>query len=76
VVFALKGDTSCHNLEDGNTHSPQINPFIISSTNENLWGHEVVSANDCQHFSSLSSEEGFLGDAKVNEFDFFLLFVE
>lgn len=66
MILRFKGSVACHQLEDGDAQGPEIDPFIISSTQVHLWGLIKVSPDDGQHISPCSPLEGLLADAKVN----------
>ena len=75
VVLRLEGSPASHQFEDGHTKCPQVDPLVVASADKNLRRHVVVGADDGEHVSPLTAQEGFLGDAEVDDLDLLVGFV-
>jgi hypothetical protein len=60
MIFRLKGSIVSNNFVDGDSQSPQVNPFVIAASNKYLRRHVEMSANNGQHVSPLPPQKGLL----------------
>ena len=75
MVFGLERRIACNKFVDSDTQSPDINSFIIASSEVDLGCKEEISPNDGEHVSATSPQKCLFGYAKINNFNFLILLI-
>lgn len=73
VVLGLKGRVSSNQLVNGDSECPEIDSFIISSSDVHLRRKVKLRSDDGEHIPSVSPLEGLLADAEIDDLDLLLL---
>lgn len=71
VIFGLEGSAACNELIYGDADGPQVDPFVIASSNVDFGSQVIVSAYDGEHISSVASLEGLFCYFEIYELNFF-----